>query len=296
MPVTGTAPTTRPRLPTNKNYCPGLEELLSYPLSEANEWIEKTNMNNLKVVLKNAIEEIHRHRQESEDSEQLSVQIQNMAPKRETIESVAKEIASLKSEMGALRQTLSEYSSHHKTSFADATRRSLFNQPLYVSVREAREESKRQEFVAKENEERKAKEQNVCIRGLAESDDDNALVKEICDDLGVSPRLVETRWIDIKRKDKDDAVFHSGPRHLIVKLETVKNKLEILRSASKLRSSEKFRNVYINRDLTALEAKELFEMRKECKARNEKISSDDDKWIIFRGSLSQRSRLPALRR
>ena len=102
-PVTGTAPTTRPRLPTNKNYCPGLEELLSYPLSEANEWIEKTNMNNLKFVLKNAIEEIHRHRQESEDSEQLSVQIQNMAPKRETIESVAKEIASLKSEMGALR-------------------------------------------------------------------------------------------------------------------------------------------------------------------------------------------------
>ena len=66
-------------------------------------------------MLKNAIEEIHRHRQESENSEQLSVQIQNMAPKRETIESVAKENASLKSEMGALRQTLSEYSSHDKT-------------------------------------------------------------------------------------------------------------------------------------------------------------------------------------
>ena len=90
-PVTGIAPTTRPRLPTNKNYCPGLEELLSYPLSEANEWIEKTNMNNLKFVLKNAIEGIHRHRQESENSVQLSVQIQNMAPKRETIESVAKD-------------------------------------------------------------------------------------------------------------------------------------------------------------------------------------------------------------
>ena len=134
------------------------------------------------------------------------------------------------------------------------------------------------------------------MRGLAEFDDDNDLVKEICDELGVSPRLVETRRIDVKRKDKDDAVFHSDPRHLIVKLETVKKKLEILRSASKLRSSEKFRNVYKNRDLTALEAKELFEMRKECKARNEKISSDDDKWIIFRGSLSQRRRLPALRR
>ena len=198
--------------------------------------------------------------------------------------------------MGALRITLSEYSSHDKISFADATRRSLSNQPLYVSVREAREESKRQEFVTKENEKRKTKEQNICIRGLAESDDDNPLVKEICDELGDSPRLVETKKIDDKRKDKDDAVFHSGPRHLIVKLETVKNKLEILRSASKRRSSGKFRNVYINQDLTALEAKELFEMRKECEARNEKISSDDDKWIIFRGSLSQRSRLPALRR
>ena len=77
---------------------------MSYPLSEANEWIEKTNMNILKFVLKNADEEIHRHRQESENSEQLSVQIQNMAPKRKTIESVAKEIASLKSEMGALRK------------------------------------------------------------------------------------------------------------------------------------------------------------------------------------------------
>ena len=208
---------------------------------------------------------------------------------------MAKEIANLKSETGALRQTLSEYSSHDKTSFADATRRSLSNQPLYVSIREAREESKRQEFVAKENEKRKAKEQNICIGGLAESDDDNALVKEICDELGVSPRLVETRRLDVKRKDKDDAVFHRGPRH-IVKSETVKKKLEILRSASKLRSLEKFRNVYINRDLTALEAKKLFEMRKECKARNDKISSDDDKWIIFRGSPSQRSRLPALRR
>ena len=170
------------------------------------------------------------------------------------------------------------------------------NQPLYVSVREAKEESKRQDFVVKKNEQRKGKEQNICIRGLAESDDDNALVKGICDELGDSPWLVETRRIDIKRKDMDDAVFHSRARHLIVKLETVKNKLEILRSASELRSSEKFRNVYINRDLTALEVKELFEMRKECKARYEKISSDDDKWIIFRGSLSQRSRLSALRR
>ena len=176
--------------------------------------------------------------------------------------------------MGALRQTLSEYSSHDKTSFADATRRYLSNQPLYVPVREAREESKRQQFVAKENEKRKAKDQIICIRGLAESDDDNASVKELWDELGVSPRLVETRRIDVKRKDEDDAVFHSGPRHLIVKLKTVKNKLEILRSASKLRSSVKFRNVYINRDLTAVEAKELFEMRKECKARNENFSSD----------------------
>ena len=138
-------------------------------------------------MLKNVIEEIHRHRQESENSEQLSIQIQNMEPKRGTIESVAKEIASLKSEMGALWQTLSEDSSHNKTSFADATRRSLSNQPLYVSVREARKESNRQESVAKEDEKWKAKEQNICITGLAESDDDNALVKEICDELGGFP-------------------------------------------------------------------------------------------------------------
>ena len=77
------------------------------------------------------------------------------------------------------------------------------------------------------------------------------------------------------------------PKHLVVTLETTKNRAELLRASQKLKGTS-YDRVYIDPDYTPVEAKELFDLRAECRRRNDSLSSPNDRWVVFRRQNKQK--------
>ena len=82
------------------------------------------------------------------------------------------------------------------------------------------------------------------------------------------------------------------PKHLVVTLEAAKNRAELLRTSQKLKSTS-YERVYIDPDFTPVEAKELFDLRAECRRRKESLSSPNDRWVVFRRQIVQKKELPS---
>ena len=74
-------------------------------------------------------------------------------------------------------------------------------------------------------------------------------------------------------------------RPLKVKVSTESEHKDILRSAKKLQGSDRFRNIYINRDMTPLERQQLKTLLAERKRKQEQSEEEGSsaRWIIRKG-------------
>ena len=143
---------------------------------------------------------------------------------------------------------------------------------------------------------RLSRSENIIIQGVPEAisgtllerkSHDEALVNKIFCEIGVVPHdcqasttcTVDFHRIGKKRKD--------GSRLLKVKVKTREKKVEILRKAKSLRTSDSFKQVFIRPDLTPMQLEEDKRLRREVRER--KLRGEDV--LIVKGRVILRSDL-----
>ena len=90
---------------------------------------------------------------------------------------------------------------------------------------------------------------------------DTQTIKDVIQELGCDPDFTNVRRIG--------RMTSGRPRLLCFRCNNEEAKFSLLRNAKKLRSSDKFKGVYINRDLTPLEQKQRKVLLEELKKRRE---------------------------
>ena len=127
---------------------------------------------------------------------------------------------------------------------------------------------------------------NVIFSGIHEEsegspkerkDKDREKVIEILSALDIEP----SAFVSLTRVGKIDSSNH---RKIKVTIKDFETRMSILHNTSKLRRSHKFKDVYINPDLTLAQSKELYALRQE---RNEKRKAGLDV-VIYRNKVVER--------
>lgn len=111
-----------------------------------------------------------------------------------------------------------------------------------------------------ENNDKKGRECNVVIAGIDEEKDETEEVEEMLTYLNVT---VEVDGIRRMGRDKKPGMN----RQVWVRLGSKKERNTVIENAKKLKDEEKWRNVYINRDMTESERTEAYNLRKELRAK-----------------------------
>ena len=197
--------------------------------------------------------------------DQLSTFSSRIDAIEEAIKNIQSENLSLRSEISSLRNRTSNYE-NSKIEIMDAS--------------------------LMEFENRSFRRNNLIIRGVEEKDDgaleerrlhDEATVQDVFLDIGITDaEPVECRRIGKKR---------NGPRMLKVKLGDVEEKMTILRKSKNLRNSSKYKDVYINPDLTPLQQDQEKKLRSELKERKQR----GEDVILYRGRVHTLSDLQDFR-
>jgi len=121
-------------------------------------------------------------------------------------------------------------------------------------------------------------EKNIVIAGIPEDEDEDELTtkaKDVIEKLDCSVDEIEFSRIG-KATD-------NRPRLLKVTFTSLREKLEAVRKASRLRNDETFRGIYVNSDLTFVERKENKRLRDECaSSKRENLNADV---VLRRGKL-----------
>jgi hypothetical protein len=149
--------------------------------------------------------------------------------------------------------------------------------------------------VASDATERSERANNIKVSGLPEAqvnDGDNRSEKqdfiEMCNDvLGISLTVEKTH-----RVGRTPAVNDTKPRSMIVTFNNAQHRRLLLQKAHLLKNSARFGNVFIGPDLTRMQEKEAFEMRKACRTRNAALCNVDKEYnpfVVFKGKLLRRS-------
>ena len=158
--------------------------------------------------------------------------------------------------------------------------------PISVAIKQAEGEQKVLSAVKKEEKEREKRSLNIRIRGLEETENDDEAFKDVYRQFGVTPSVNSMTRIDRKpqaglkapRNGKANTQINDNtsqqPKHLVVTLETIMNRAELLSASQKLNSTS-YDRVYFHPDYTPVEAEELFDLRAECRRRNESFSPND---------------------
>jgi len=133
--------------------------------------------------------------------------------------------------------------------------------------------------VAKENQEKQKIANNITISGLKESTDgdqkdkvecDKILIKELLEEVDIDYSSVKRfRRVTSKQANTD------RPSLLIVELNDKELKDAALNNSRKLRDSEKFKSVFINKELTQAESTEEKRLRTERNSLNENLSEGE---------------------
>lgn len=282
-------------------------ELIQKPTSAGEAWMNSASATNanLQFLLKAAIQELKTNKQISgqiDDMRQEIIQIREATQQDATRSYVENTLEAFRTE---IRESIKELKTQNSKeelpqSYAMASKGSA-PKPIYVAIRQAEEEQKVLSAVKKEEKEREKRSLNIRIRGLEESENDAETFKDVCRQLGVTAKVKSLTRIDRKPRLKESLTRKSNteatdntlqqPKHLVVTLETTKNRAELLRASQKLKGTS-YDKVYIDPDYTPVEAKELFDLRVECRRRNESISSPNDRWVVFRRQIIQRKELP----
>lgn len=139
-----------------------------------------------------------------------------------------------------------------------------------------------------EIEEREKRRENIMIFGLDEKqgtvDERRFHDKQMVGELFETIDLEDVEFTDCLRIGK-----HSGnkPRPLKIKLKDRNKKLSILRKSKELRTSTRFKAVYISSDLTKSQQSEQFLLRKELKRQNDAGQN----MVLYNGQLRRRDSL-----
>ena len=121
--------------------------------------------------------------------------------------------------------------------------------------------------ITEEGKRQSSKENNLVIKGIIQSDEDNELVHKILTELKLELTVTVKDVKRIGRPDKDTGLKPL----LLIELADKTEKLRVLKEANKLKNNDAYKNVYINPDLTRTEMESQFNLRAELKKRrNEK--------------------------
>ena len=131
-----------------------------------------------------------------------------------------------------------------------------------------------------EQAERKKRENNIIVSGVVPSTketeeerkaEDESIVKEIIKKTGgldakldvYIKRLQTNKLIEGKPSDiRIDSI------RILVLFNNIEDKMQVLRNSNKLKSESNFENVYLNHDRTSAEMQRDYELRTECRKRN----------------------------
>ena len=132
-------------------------------------------------------------------------------------------------------------------------------------------------IVASEKKSVAKKEKNIIIFGLppqSGTDGDKSAVKKIFDKIEYTANMDSVKLIRFKGKN-------DKPGPILVELETVAIKNQVLKSARKLRGINEYENVYINPDLTESEAALEKSLRNDRNKKNEELPNVDENGLRY---------------
>ena len=122
----------------------------------------------------------------------------------------------------------------------------------------------------KELELREHKSRNIIVKGLEEADNEDSemcRIESLLSDLGTELKRdnIERTFRIKKKSENDNDDYKNYNRPVIVRFKTVDDKDAVLKNSRNAMNFPKYKNVYINRDLTQMESEELFNLRQKAK-------------------------------
>ena len=138
----------------------------------------------------------------------------------------------------------------------------------------------------RENNDKKGREGNIVIANIDEEKDETKEVEDLLKYLDVT---VEVNGIRRLGKEKQEG----KNRQVWVKLSGKTERNEVLENANKMRNDDRWRDVYINRDMTEEERKDAYNLRVELRKRRqeEEAKSGSTKFVIYRGKVIKKGNL-----
>ena len=146
--------------------------------------------------------------------------------------------------------------------------------------------------VSAELNEKKRREKNIAISGLAESSstdaekkkaDETAQVTQLFEAIG-NPGVAITHLYRMKPRTQaqsENDRSQSKPGIVIVSLESTTARDQVMQNAKKLRENPTYNNVYLNKDYTKAESAQNYSLRIERNKRNALLTNNSPKiWAI----------------
>lgn len=135
----------------------------------------------------------------------------------------------------------------------------------------------------RENNDKKGREANIVISNVDESIEAEDEVPQILAHLGVTVEVNEIRRMGRnKKKDYNRLIW--------VRLGNKKERNNVLDAAKKLKEEERWKNIYINKDMTEAEREQAYNLREELrtKRRQENANRGRSRYVIHRGRVVTR--------
>ena len=138
-----------------------------------------------------------------------------------------------------------------------------------------------------ENNDKKGREQNIVITNINEDKDANQEVEDLLTHLDVTVEVQAIRRMGKERKP-------NKTRSVWVKLSSKKERNTVLENAKKLAGVNRWKEVYVNKDMTETEQKEAYELRKELRERRREEGAErgQSKYVIHKGRVVEKKEQP----
>lgn len=135
-----------------------------------------------------------------------------------------------------------------------------------------------------ENNDKKGRESNLVVAGIDEEKDATKEIEDLLSYLNVTVEVDGIRRMGKERKE-------GKHRQVWVKLASKNERNSVLEKANKLRNENRWKNIYINKDMTEAERKEAYDLRVELRRRRqaEEETGGNGKFAIFRGKVIKKA-------
>ena len=160
------------------------------------------------------------------------------------------------------------------------------------------------EEVIKEQQEKEEKKNNIVLFGLQEGTEtdekqnkekDLKKTKEIFSYVDPEVSLEKLNITNVRRIGKKSTDSEAKPRPIKIEMDCQDSKMNLLRSAKRLKDSAEFKSIGLSNDKTRKEQLE-YKILKDKLAEKIKNKKEGEKYLIFRGQVVLESDIPAIRR